>query len=93
MATKRNVKKDIEYITYEVLNDCFLSLESHPDRDREEIGSIISNAINKRNELISKVNQKIKGRKEVKAHFKSIYDDLFKSADLYFTKLSDLIKQ
>ncbi len=93
MASKRNVKKDIEYITYEVLNDCFLSIETHPDRKTEEISEIIANAVQTRNKLIKKVNEKVKGKKEVKAHFKAIYDELFKSADEYFSKLSSIIKK
>jgi len=93
MAKRRNTKKDIEYITYEVLNDCFLAIESHPEKHREEIGGIISDAVQKRNELIKKVNQKIKGKKEIKAHFKEIYNDLFKSADSFFSKLSEIIKK
>jgi hypothetical protein len=92
MANRRHVKKDIEYITYEVLNDCFLSIETHPDRKRDEITKIINDAVIKRNELIKKVNQKIKDKKETKKHFKNIYEDLFKSADSYFSRLSELLK-
>lgn len=92
MATKRNVKKDIEYVTYEVLNDCFLSIESHPDRKKDEIMSLIAETLTTRNELVARVNKRDIKKGEAKKYFKQIYNDLMKSADESFTKLSVLIK-
>ena len=92
MAKKRNVKKDIEYLTYEVVADCFAALELYPERKPDEIQDIIKDAINTGNELLSKVNQKVEGdKKAVKQHFKTIYEDLFKSVDNNFTRLSKAI--
>ena len=94
MAKKRDVKKDIEYLTLEVVSDCFAALELYPDRKQEEIYQIMNDAVNKGNELLSKVNQKITGdKKAVKQHFKEIYTDLIKSTDEHFTRLSNAIKK
>lgn len=92
MAKKRNVKKDIEFLTYEILNDCFLSLDAHPDRNKDDIMKIISGAVAKRNELIQKVNDRKIEKNKTKAHFASIYTDLLKSADASFNDLSKIIK-
>ena len=92
MAKKRNVKKDIEFLTYEILNDCFLSIDTHPERNKEGITKLISETIAKRNELIKRVNDRKVDKKEINKHFKSIYADLMKSADESFAKLSQLIK-
>jgi hypothetical protein len=91
MANKRNVKKDIEYLTYEVLNDCFLTIDTHPEKDKENIMKIVSDTIAKRNELIARVNVKNLEKKEVKKHFQEIYSDLTKNTDENFQKLSKLI--
>ncbi len=92
MAKKKNVKKDIEFVTYEILNDCFLSIDTHPDRNKDEITKLIGETIAKRNELIKRVNDRKVDKKEINKHFKSIYADLMKSADNSFGTLSKLIK-
>ena len=92
MAKKRNVKKDIEFITYEILNDCFLSIDAHPERKKDEITKLISDTIAKRNELIKRVNDRKIDKKETIKHFKAIYSDLMKSADEGFKTLSNIIK-
>jgi len=92
MAKKRNVKKDIEFLTYEILNDCFLSIDTHPTRNKDEITKLISETIAKRNELIQRVNDRKVEKKDINKHFKSIYSDLMKSADVSFNTLSKLIK-
>ena len=70
MAKKRNVKKDIAYLTYEIIADSFAALELYPDRKPEEILSIIDVAVKNSNDLMDRVNQKNIGKgKEVKKHF------------------------
>lgn len=92
MAKKRNVKKDIEYLTYEVLNDCFLAIDTNPEKHKDEILKIIGDAVTKRNELIKKVNDRKVEKKQIKKHFNAIYDDIMKSTDANFSRLSSLIK-
>ena len=92
MAKKRNVKKDIEFLTYEILNDCFLSIDTHPERNKDKISKLISETIAKRNELIQRVNDRKVEKKDINKHFKAIYSDLMKSADVSFNTLSKLIK-
>ena len=94
MAKKRNVKKDIEYLTFEVVADCFAALELYPDRKNQEIYDIISDAVKSGNDLMDRVNQKnIGDKKAVKQHFRSIYTDLLKGADEQFIRLSKTISK
>ena len=94
MAKKRTVKKDIEYLTFEVVADCFSALELYPDRKKDEIYAIISDAVNNGNELMERVNKKnIGDTKEIKKHFKGIYADLLKGADEQFSRLSKVISE
>ncbi len=94
MATKRNVKKDIEYITYTIVHDCMAHLEIDNDKTHDSVVEIISAAVQKRNELYFKVNHQEKGKRiEVRAYYRDIYKDLFESADSSFDKLSKIIKK
>jgi hypothetical protein len=94
MAKIRRLKKDIEFITFEVVSDCFSALELYPDRKKTEIYTIISDAVNNGNDLMEKVNQKNLGdKKETKKHYKGIYTDLLKGADDQFSRLSKIISE
>ena len=94
MAKKRNVKKDIAYLTYEIIADSFAALELYPDRKPEEILNIIDDAVKNSNDLMDRVNQKnIGDKKAVKKHFQKIYEDLIKGSDEQFSKLSKLITE
>lgn len=93
MASKRNVKKDISYLTYEVVSDCYTFMYLHPDKEKEKAAKIISEILQTQDELISRINHiKTKDKKEVKQYFKQIYQDLFSKVDQSFTELSDLTK-
>ncbi len=92
MATKRNVKKDIEYITYTIVHDCMTHLELDNSKSHDDVVAVISSAIQKRNELFSMVNNQKKGtRKEVRAYYRDIYKNLLDSADQSFEALSKAI--
>jgi len=92
MASVRELKKDIDYLVYEVLSDCFAFSGMHPDDRTEELSAIISDAVDLRNDLIARVNNP-DGKdnpKIVKAYYKSVEKDLLKGVDKLFTRLSSL---
>jgi hypothetical protein len=95
MASVRELKKDIDYLIYEVISDCFAFSEIHPDMKSEELDDIISDAVEFRNDLIARVNTP-DGKdnpKIVKAYYKSVSKDLLVGADKLFTRLSELTKK
>jgi hypothetical protein len=95
MASVRELKKDIDYLVYEVLSDCFAFSGMHPDDKTEELSAIISDAVELRNDLIARVNNP-DGKdnpKIVKAYYKSVEKDLLKGVDKLFTRLSSLPAQ
>lgn len=95
MASVRELKKDIDYLVYEVLSDCFAFSGMHPDDKTEELSSIISDAVELRNDLIARVNNP-DGKdnpKIVKAYYKGVEKDLLKGVDKLFTRLSSLPAQ
>jgi hypothetical protein len=93
MASRRRLKKDIDYLCYEVISDCYNYNYLHPGKE-EEVLQIIKDAIVNRNQLIARVNHP-DGKdnpKIVKQHYKAIFQDLLKNIDESFTRLSELVK-
>jgi hypothetical protein len=92
MASVRNLKKDIDYLIFEVISDSFAYSSIHPEDKSDELSAIISEAVNFRNDLIARVNNP-DGKdnpKIVKAYYKAVEKDLITGVDKLFDKLSAL---
>ncbi len=92
MASVRELKKDIDYLVFEVISDCLLYSEIRPDMKSEEVSSIIEDAVEFRNDLIARVNNP-DGKdnpKIVKAYYKKVGKDLLSGVDQLFGRLSSL---
>ena len=95
MASRRELKKDIDYLIYEVISDCFVFSGLHPDMKSDEISAIISDAVDFRNDLIARVNNP-DGKdnpKIVKTYYKSVEKDLLTGVDKLFSRLSEMTKK
>ena len=92
MPSIRKLKKDIDYLVFEVISDCFTFGTLHPDDKEEEVSGIIADAVVLRNELIKRVNnpEKTDDPKSIRAHFKLVEKDLFIGTDRLCGKLSAL---
>lgn len=92
MASVRDLKKDIDYLVFEVISDCFAYSNVHPDNKTDELRTIISDAVEFRNDLIARVNNP-DGKdnpKIVKAYYKSVSRDLMTGVDKLFERLSSI---
>lgn len=90
MASIRELKKDIDYLIYEVISDCFVYSNIHPDNKSDELSALMSEAVEFRNDLIARVNNP-DGKdnpKIVKAYYKSVEKDLLTGVDDLFERLS-----
>jgi hypothetical protein len=90
MASVRELKKDIDFLVFEVISDCFVSSNLHHDNKSEELTALISEAVELRNDLIARVNNP-DGKdnpKIVKAYYNSVSKDLMLGVDKLFEKLS-----
>lgn len=92
MPSVRKLKKDIDYLIFEVISDCFSFGARYPEDKAEELSGIISDAVSLRNDLIRRVNNPVKdgGPGTIKTHFRLIEKDLITGADKLFGKLSGL---
>jgi Zn-finger protein len=92
MANKREIKKDVDYLVGEVISDCYTYLMIHGEKNRDKVIDIIGSIVEKRNDLIGRVNNHDKSfdSKQIKAHYKAINVDLLAAIDDSFSKLSKL---
>ena len=83
MASIKALKDDINYITYDLINECFIYKKYHKNKDGEA-DKVIREIIKLRNELIARVNnpEEKEDRKKLRAHFKKIRSDLGKLVKL-----------
>jgi hypothetical protein len=90
MASVRELKKDIDYLVFEVISDCFVYSNIHPDNKSDALSTLISDAVEFRNDLIARVNNP-DGKdnpKIVKAYYKTVEKDLLTGVDKLFERLS-----
>jgi len=82
----RDIKKDIEYLVGEFIDDCSLFMTFNPDHDSEGLAKIVDEAVDLYNELKDKANAKVEGNK--RAYFALIRKELVEGLDALCEKLS-----
>ncbi len=94
MANVRETKKDINYLTYEVMADCMIHQHVNND-DSKASDKIMENMMKKREELISRINKakQLDDKKEKKKAFRDIEDELITSVDDSFREISKLAEK
>mgnify|MGYP001031588807 CR=1 FL=1 len=92
MASRKNLKKEINDLCYEVVSDCFTYHLVHEDANRDKVMKIITGAIELRNELIARMGhpEDPGDPQAVKRHYSGIRNDLHRGMDDWFRKLSAL---
>ncbi|MFO7575895.1 MAG: hypothetical protein R6W67_12140 [Bacteroidales bacterium] len=95
MASVKNLKKDIEYLVFEVVSDCFTFSGLYPGKQTEELTDIVETAIQLRNELSVRINNgdKAASPAERKAYYKEIRTDLLTGIDNLFDRLSKVTQE
>lgn len=92
MANRRDIKKDINNILGDVLEECFSEMLNNPDKNENEINAIIDEAVDLSDDLIFRVNnaQVVTQGKSVKKHFHKISEELEDKAISFIEKLNAL---
>lgn len=87
------MKKDIDYLTFSVIADCF-NYSFVSGKSNDEVSGIVKEVIAVRNSLLDRVRgaKKLEDKKEIKNYFKAICNDLMSNVDAAFTKLSEIVK-
>lgn len=88
MASIKNLKKDINYILGDIIEECYVADLLHPNKDSSKTEAIIDEAISVFDTLIEKVHQKEVANK--KEHFKAINNELESKANELIQKINAL---
>jgi hypothetical protein len=90
MASRKNLKKDLNYLTNELLTECFTYQFFHVDMDPKKASEIAAFILNNRNDLANRIKnvENKDNPKLVKEHFKKIRSDFEKSVEA-LDKLKD----
>lgn len=92
MASIKRLKKDIDYLTFAIVDDCIGCLAVGKSTD--DISGIVQQAIDARNNMRQRVNAgKRVAKEERKVFYKAIFNDLLASVDGTCNQLSELIKK
>ena len=94
MANRRDLKKDINFLTYQVINECYAYLDYAPEGNYENVMDIILEVVDLRNELIYRlnhINNDIE-KKERKAYFKKIISELYEKNIEFIDRLNSFDK-
>ena len=63
MANIRSLKKDINYVSSELVIECFTYNFSIPEKNQDELASIIADSINMKQNLVQQINEAKKNAK------------------------------
>ncbi|WP_445725626.1 hypothetical protein [Flavobacterium sp.] len=88
MASIKNLKKDINYILGDVIEECYTWEMFNPKADKKESEAIINDAIDAFDSLIEMVNsKKVENKKE---HFKNVQNSLLVAASGLVERINKL---
>lgn len=84
MASIRKLKKKLNYLTQELINECLVYQYFNKDTDPEKVAEVLSGIIENHNDLIYRIHHcNVKGdRKKVKEYYRNIIKDFDKSIAL-----------
>lgn len=88
MATIRELKNEVNYLTYEIISDCNTFMNLHADK-KEQAVKLVEEAVALRNDLIQKINHPSETSSK---YFNDLRNQLVDGADKIFEKLRKLIK-
>ena len=88
MASIKNLKKDINYVLGDIIEECYTWELLNPTTDSKATDAIIDEAILAFDSLVEKIN--IKNVENKKAHFKNITLELEEIANSLLEKINKL---
>lgn len=90
MANLRVIKKDVIYLTNEVISDCWLYMYFNEKKNTEKAEKIITDAIELGENIFEQINHYPKN--DAKKHFKAVNKKFLEGIDGLFERLSALNK-
>ena len=92
MAKLRTIKKDIAYLTGEVISNCYLALYFQGEGAQKDLEGLIVKAVELHNGLVERANHPAEKHNSrlVRKHYAGIRAELLSGVDGLFTDLSKI---
>lgn len=93
MASRRNLKKTVNYICLGVIGECLSFLEHTPSLNQENAQLIIADAVELRNKLVGMINHpqhEASSYGNIKAYYRNIREELHTESERLMERLNNL---
>ncbi len=94
MASIKNLKRDINFLTEEVVGTSFLHyhIQKGNEEKKKKIDQIINEVLQLREEVINQINNpgQISDKKKAKAHYNKLYTKMLEKINESFDSLSKI---
>ena len=92
MASKKNLKKDINYLIDEVVGTCLMHQALNKGKNEKELEEIINEMLIFREELMEKARnpKPTEADKRLRNYYGNLYSDLLKKVNDTFDKLNEM---
>ena len=90
MGSRKGLKKEVNERLGEIIELGYIELINNPKADQKNLEALIDQAADAADNLVNRINnhQGYSTRKEVKAHFKGIREDLSKAEESLLAKIA-----
>lgn len=92
MASKKNLKKDINFLADDIAGTCMMHQSIGNSKNKEELDQIIEEIILFRDEIIKKINEPElpESSKNLRTYYREIYQQFLKKVDETYDKINSL---
>ncbi len=94
MASKRELKRDINRLTFELVSDAFQVIKQKPEIPRDDVMKLINQGVGLRNTFIQRVNHPSNesGSAALREEYRSLRGEMNTEFEKSFFTLSQLVK-
>lgn len=91
MASVKNLKKDVNLLTDEVIGTCLMHQFANQKQNQEKADNLIDEMLVSRDEIINKINNPdIAKGKSVKAYYDEIFEEFLTKVNSIFETLGNM---
>lgn len=92
MASRKDLKRDIDCLISDLISDCLLYMDIYPDKAVGEVTEIINSVLLKKQEVFAGINTPTSkmAKKEVKDAYKKNISEMLNCVNAGYEKLSKL---
>ncbi len=92
MASKKNLKKDINFLVDDIIGTCIMHQSIGNIKNQKEVNQIIEDILLYRDEVIQQVNnpELPESAKNLRSHYRELYQQFLKKVDETYDKINSL---